>query len=48
MEASKMNKFYIVEGIEFDSKFKNEEEIKDLKWKQENGLGVWSAEGKPR
>ena len=41
-----MNKFYIVEGIEFDPKFKNEEEIKDLKWKQENGLGVWTAEGK--
>ena len=32
-----MNKFYIVEGIEFDSKFKNEEEIKDLKWK----AGKW-------
>ena len=41
-----MNKFYIVEGIEFDSKFKSPEEIKDLEWKQQNGLGVWSAEGK--
>ena len=44
--GKQMNKFYIVEGIEFDPKFKNEEEIKDLKWKQENGLGVWTAEGK--
>ena len=41
-----MNKFYIVEGIEFDSKFKTPEEIKDLEWKQQNGLGVWSVEGK--
>ena len=41
-----MNKFYIVEDIRFDPKFKTEEEIKELEWKQENGLGVWSAEGK--
>jgi len=29
-----MNKFYIVEDIRFDSKFKTEEEIKELEWKQ--------------
>ena len=37
-----MNKFYIVEDIRFDPKFKTEEEIKELEWKQDNGLGVWS------
>ena len=41
-----MNKFYIVEKIGFDTKFKNDEEIKELEWKSDNGLGVWSAEGK--
>ena len=41
-----MNKFYIVEEIGFDTKFKNDEEIKELEWKSDNGLGVWSAEGK--
>ena len=41
-----MNKFYIVEDIRFDSKFKTEEEIKELEWKQFNGLGVWSSEGR--
>ena len=41
-----MNKFFFVEDIRFDPKFKTEEEIKELEWKQENGLGVWSAEGK--
>ena len=46
MEVSKMNKFYIVEEIGFDKKFKTPEEIEDLKWKQQNGLGVWSSEGK--
>ena len=46
MEVSKMNKFYIVEKIGFDTKFKNDEEIKELEWKSDNGLGVWSAEGK--
>ena len=39
-----MNKKYIVEDIRFDPKFKTEEEIKELEWKQENGLGVWSVE----
>ena len=41
-----MNKFYIVEDIRFDSKFKTPEEIKELEWKSDNGLGVWSVEGK--
>ena len=41
-----MNKKYIVENLEFDPKFKTEEEFKELEWKQENGLGVWSAEGR--
>ena len=41
-----MNQKYIVENLEFDKKFKNEKEIEDLKWKSDNGLGVWSAEGK--
>ena len=46
MQVSKMNKFYILENIAFHKKFKTPEEIEDLKWKQQNGLGVWSAEGK--
>ena len=41
-----MNKFYIIENLEFDPKFKTEKEIENLKWKSDNGLGVWSAEGK--
>ena len=41
-----MNKKFIVENLEFDTKFKNAKEIEDLKWKSDNGLGVWSAEGK--
>ena len=41
-----MKKFYIVEDIRFDSKFKTEEEIKELEWKSDNGLGVWSSEGR--
>ena len=40
------NKKYIVEDMRFDTKFKTEEEIKDLEWKQYNGLGVWDAEGR--
>ena len=41
-----MNKFYIVEEIGFDPKFKTEKEIEDLKWKSDNGLGVWDARGR--
>ena len=40
------NKKYIVEDIRFDSKFKTDDEIKDLEFKSLNGLGVWSSEGK--
>ena len=41
-----MNKFYIVEEIGFDKKFKTEEEIEDLKWKSDNAIGIWDIEGK--
>ena len=41
-----MNKKFIVEDLEFDTKFKTDDEIKELEWKSDNGLGVWSAEGK--
>ena len=41
-----MNKKFIVTNLEFDPKFKNDDEIKDLEWKSDNGLGVWSSEGK--
>ena len=41
-----MQKFYIVENLEFDTKFKNEKEIEDLKWKKDQAIGVWSSEGK--
>ena len=40
------NKKYIVEDLGFDTKFKTDDEIKDLQWKSDNGLGVWSVEGK--
>ena len=40
------NKKYIVEDIRFDSKFKTDDEIKDLEFKSLNGLGVWSSEGR--
>ena len=40
------NKKYIVEDFEFDTKFKTDEEIKDLEWKSLNGLGVWDARGR--
>ena len=41
-----MNKKFIVENLEFDSKFKTEKEIEDLKFKRDQAIGVWSAEGK--
>ena len=41
-----MNKKYIVEDIRFDTKFKTPEEIKNLQWKSDNGLGIWDAEGR--
>ena len=40
------NKFYIVEDIEFDPKFKNEKEIEDLNFKRDNAYGVWDSEGR--
>ena len=41
-----MNKFYIVEEIGFDTKFKTEKEIEDLNFKRDNAYGVWDAEGR--
>ena len=41
-----MNKKYIVENLEFDTKFKNEKEIEDLNFKRNNAYGVWDAEGR--
>ena len=40
------NKKYIVQDIRFDSKFKTDDEIKDLEFKSLNGLGVWDARGR--
>ena len=41
-----MHKHYIVTSIDFDRKFKNDEEIEDLKFKRDQAIGVWSSEGK--
>ena len=41
-----MNKKYIVENLEFDTKFKTEQEIEDLNFKRDNAYGVWDAEGR--
>ena len=41
-----MNKFYIVEKLEFDPKFKNAKEIEDLKFKRDQAIGIWDIEGK--
>ena len=46
MEGKLMNKKYIVENLEFDTKFKTEREIKSLEIKQENAYGVWDSEGR--
>ena len=35
-----MNKKYIVENLEFDTKFKTEKEIEDLNFKRNNAYGV--------
>ena len=44
-----MNKFYIVENLEFDKNSKHEKEIEDLNFKRDNAIGVWSAlKAKPR
>ena len=39
-----MNKFYIIENLEFDPKFKTEKEVEDLKFKRDQAIGVWSVE----
>ena len=41
-----MNKKYIVENLEFDTKFKTEKEIEYLNFKRNNAYGVWDAEGR--
>ena len=41
-----MNKKFIVENLEFDPKFKNAKEIEDLKFKRDQAIGLWGAEGK--
>ena len=41
-----MNKKYIVENLEFDTKFKTEKEIEDLKFKRDQAIGIWDIEGK--
>ena len=41
-----MNKKYIVENLEFDTKFKNAKEIEDLNFKRDNAYGVWDSEGR--
>ena len=46
MEVKLMNKFYIVENLEFDPKFKTEKEIEDLKFKRDQAIGIWDIEGK--
>ena len=40
-----MNKSYIVTHIDYDTKFKSEDEIADLHFKMDNALGVWCAYG---
>ena len=46
MEGKLMNKFYIVENLEFDPKFKTEKEIEDLNFKRNSAYGVWDARGR--
>ena len=41
-----MNKFFFVEDIRFDPKFKTEKEIEDLNFKRDNAYGVWDAKGR--
>ena len=41
-----MQKFYIVEDFEFDTKFKTEKEIEDLNFKLDNAYGVCDARGR--
>ena len=46
MEGKLMNKKYIVENLEFDTKFKSAKEIEDLKFKRDQAIGIWDIEGK--
>ena len=46
MEGKLMNKKYIVENLEFDTKFKTPKEIEDLNFKRDNAYGIWDAEGR--
>ena len=46
MEGKLMNKKYIVENLEFDTKFKTEKEIEDLNFKRNEAYGIWDAEGR--
>ena len=39
-----VNKKYIVEHLEFDTKFKTEKEIEDLNFKRDNAYGIWDAQ----
>ena len=41
-----MNKKFIVENLEFDTKFKTDKEIEDLNFKRNNAYGIWDAEGR--
>ena len=41
-----MNKHYIVTHIDYDTKFKSEDEIADLDFKMVNALGIWNIEGR--
>ena len=41
-----MNKKFIVENLEFDTKFKTEKEIEDLKFNRDQAIGIWDIEGK--
>ena len=38
------NKFYIIENLEFDTKFKTEKEIEELEFKRNSAYGVWGSE----
>ena len=40
------NKSYIVENLEFDTKFKTDSEIEELDFKRNSAYGVWSSEGR--
>ena len=48
MEGKLMNKKYIVENLEFDTKFKTDKEIEDLNFKRDNAYGIWDAEGRTK